>query len=260
MSSTIAIGGPVVLMESTVPTADSADNSYAADVIGNKTDTVAGDSLVGICKLILASIGGGVDIDALLANVGDASGDSLISIVAKLGDDTLTVKARFDAVVALSAVPAEDAATDTNMRDVVGKKSDTIAGTSLVALAKQIKAAADAVQAVTDLLPEAGALTSLALDADVSTALTSLGDPSGDTLTSITAKLGDDALTLKARLDALDTAVGLTMLATELAVSTADSVDNVDIVDVIGNKSDTVAGTSVIGLLKAIKAKTDTIA
>jgi len=157
MGSTITLGGPIVLMESTVPLADAADNAYMADVIGNKDDTVAGDSLVAICKLILASIGGGVDIDALLANVGDASGDSLISIVAKLGDDTLTVKARFDAVVALSAVPTEDAATDVNARDVIGKKTDTVAGTSIVALVKQVLAA----QTSTIAVPAADAVANV---------------------------------------------------------------------------------------------------
>ena len=35
MGSTITLGGPIVLMESTVPLADAADNAYMADVIGN---------------------------------------------------------------------------------------------------------------------------------------------------------------------------------------------------------------------------------
>jgi hypothetical protein len=42
-------------------------------------------------------------------------------------------------------------------------------------------------------------------------------------------------------------------------VPTADSTDNNTIADVLGNKIDTVAGNSVIALLKAIKAKTDLI-
>jgi hypothetical protein len=50
-----------------------------------------------------------------------------------------------------------------------------------------------------------------------------------------------------------------TSLATAIAVSAQNTADNVDIVDVIGNKTDTVAGDSIISLLKAIKAKTDTL-
>ena len=45
----------------------------------------------------------------------------------------------------------------------------------------------------------------------------------------------------------------------DIAVSGADSADNVDIADVIGNKTDTADGDSIVSLLKAIKAKTDTL-
>ena len=40
-----------------VPTADTVDNVTVRDVVGNKTDTVAGDSLVGIAKSIYENIG-----------------------------------------------------------------------------------------------------------------------------------------------------------------------------------------------------------
>lgn len=46
---------------------------------------------------------------------------------------------------------------------------------------------------------------------------------------------------------------------TDIAVPSADSVNNTNMRDVIGNKSDTVAGDSIVALLKAIKAKTDTL-
>jgi len=45
----------------------------------------------------------------------------------------------------------------------------------------------------------------------------------------------------------------------DIAVPSKDSADNNDIADVIGNKTDTVGGDSIIALLKAIKAKTDTL-
>lgn len=49
-----------------VPTADTADNVNAGDVIGNKTDTVAGDSLVALNKQILAA---GVLTDAEIDDI-----------------------------------------------------------------------------------------------------------------------------------------------------------------------------------------------
>jgi hypothetical protein len=45
----------------------------------------------------------------------------------------------------------------------------------------------------------------------------------------------------------------------DLAVPAQNAADNTSMRDVIGNKTDTVAGDSVISLLKAIKAKTDTL-
>jgi len=45
--------------------------------------------------------------------------------------------------------------------------------------------------------------------------------------------------------------------STDIAVPAQDAAANTTLRDVIGNKTDTLAGDSVIGLLKAIKAKTD---
>jgi len=44
-----------------------------------------------------------------------------------------------------------------------------------------------------------------------------------------------------------------------LAVPAADAADNVDMVDVIGNKSDTIAGDSLVGLTKLLKETTPII-
>ena len=49
------------------------------------------------------------------------------------------------------------------------------------------------------------------------------------------------------------------VITSDIAVPAQDSADNDNIADVIGNKTDTVAGDSIIALLKAIKAKTDTL-
>jgi hypothetical protein len=79
----------------TVPPQDSPDNDTGLDVIGNKTDTVAGDSLVSLNKINAASL---ATIDGL------------------------------------HDVPAQDSATNLLIRDVVGNKTDTHSGTSLYSL------------------------------------------------------------------------------------------------------------------------------
>jgi len=71
-----------------------------------------------------------------------------------------------------------DSADNGYIHDVIGNKSDTVGGDSVVALEKQILAAAGGtigvdvtdIKAVTDLLPDAGALTSLAQDSTVAKA------------------------------------------------------------------------------------------
>lgn len=52
----------------------------------------------------------------------------------------LATEAKQDVIDGFHDVPSEDAATDAQMRDVVGKKTDTVAGTSVIALAKQVLA------------------------------------------------------------------------------------------------------------------------
>ena len=91
----------------------------------------------------------------------------------------------------LMDVPVEDAATDLYIRDVVGKKSDTVLGTSLVALVKNNALGLSLVKAVTDLIPDAGAMTSIAKEA-------TLGSPVGASIsadiTAIQSDIGDPSL------------------------------------------------------------------
>lgn len=79
-------------MTENIPSADSADNDHVSDVVGNKTDTVGGDSLVAVEKQNAAAIA-----------VVDAFHD----------------------------VPAADAADNVVMSDVIGNKTDTHDGDSI---------------------------------------------------------------------------------------------------------------------------------
>jgi uncharacterized protein YbcI len=86
----------------------------------------------------------------------------------------------------LLAVPLADSALNVIATDVIGNKTDTVLGDSLVAMSKSITLGVSLVKAVTDLIPDAGALTSLAQDLTV-------------------AKTGADADTLETLSDQLDT-------------------------------------------------------
>jgi hypothetical protein len=93
-----------------VPSADSADNTVVSDVLGNKTDTVAGNSVIALLKQIIEDTG--TTLDGAISTI-----DGLLD------------------------VPTQDLATDATINQVVGKKSDTTGGTSIVALVKQALAA-----------------------------------------------------------------------------------------------------------------------
>ncbi len=59
----------------------------------------------------------------------------------------LATVAKQDVIDGYHDVPIEDAVTDAQMRDVVGKKTDTVAGTSIVSISKQVKAKTDNIPA-----------------------------------------------------------------------------------------------------------------
>jgi hypothetical protein len=101
------VGDAIVVIDGfhDVPTADSVANAQMRDVIGNKTDTVAGNSLVALAK----------DLDA----------------------DLVIVDGFHD-------VPTADSVANSQMRDVIGNKTDTVAGDSVIALLKQIIASVGA--------------------------------------------------------------------------------------------------------------------
>ncbi len=82
-----------------VPATDSAADQTMAHVIGKKDDTIGGDSLVALAKILQAAV---------------------------------------DIIDAFHDVPSQDSSDDNQIRDVVGKKDDTVGGDSLVAIAKQV--------------------------------------------------------------------------------------------------------------------------
>jgi hypothetical protein len=128
-----------VLDTMVVPIADSVNNMTERDVVGNKNDTVAGTSLMSVSKVIKDTTNG---IKAKTDNLPANTATELTDI-----DNALVVIDNFQ------DVPAQDAVANLQMRDVIGNKTDTIAGDSLVALTKVIDANVDTVKTKTDNLP-----------------------------------------------------------------------------------------------------------
>ncbi len=217
----------------TVPIADSVANGGVGDVVGNKDDTVAGNSLVALAKTNAADVTAikavtdaipdagamtsiaqestlsthDTDIKTLIGTPAtDISADineilsEIETTTQDIGDGTRDAFSRAGHLLRWLAdahpVPVEDAATDVSMRDVIGKKTDTVLGTSLVALVKSNALGISLVKAVTDVLPDAGAMTSIAQEA-------TLGTPVSDIYTEM-AKEGADSDTLKTLSDQLD--------------------------------------------------------
>ncbi|MFA5307577.1 MAG: hypothetical protein WC365_09070 [Candidatus Babeliales bacterium] len=224
-----------------VQTADAVTNVVMRDVVGNKSDTVAGTSLVAIGKQIKAKTDNLPDdpadesaLEALLAaatpnteaaaNLNDTVGNKTDNAVTASAANK-SAMAYIKGLVDLNGVPVEDAATDTNLRDVVGKKSDTVAGTSIVASNKRL----EALHAV----------------------------PTEDAATDTNMR---DVVGKKS-----DTAAGSSIVAlvknvdNNFDVPTEDSADDNMMRDVIGKKSDTVAGTSLVSLVKIADAAVDVI-
>lgn len=141
-------------LRGTVPVADTADNITSTDVIGQKTDTNAGDSLYSANLVPAADAAANVEASDVIGNKTDTeAGDSLyanqlvpLADVADnvVGGDVIGNKTDTEAGDSLYAnllVPLADAAGDVTVSDAIGAKADTVAGTSLIALVRQELAA-----------------------------------------------------------------------------------------------------------------------
>lgn len=169
---------------------------------------------------------------------------------------TATLFALVRAVLALFTVPVQDAATDVSARDVVGKKSDTVAGTSLMARLKNLQAAilVPAIDAVTNLNARdvvgnksdtVGGTSVVALLKQAAALFTV---PLADAVANVVTR---DVVGNKTDTVAGDSVIALIkqLIAARL-VPGADAADNTDGFDVIGNKTDTIAGDSLVALQK----------
>jgi len=108
-----------------IPTQNSADNNYIQDIVGNKTDTIAGDSVVAINKQIKAKT------DLIPADPAETS---------DITTAHSTTDGKIDVIDAFHDVPSADSADNVVMSDVIGSKTDTEAGNSLYSNAYRTEA------------------------------------------------------------------------------------------------------------------------
>ena len=135
------------------------------------------------------------------------------------------------ALVASLAVPAQNAAANIDAVDVIGNKTDTVAGTSIVAIAKQAVAA-----------PATALTAALAVSAQ------NVAD-NVDAVDVIGNKTDTVAGTSIVAIAKQAVAAPATALTAALAVPAQNAADNVDCVDVIGNKTDDESGDSAMAKL-----------
>lgn len=140
--------GTSILARHLVPTADVATNVNARDVVGNKTDTVASGSLQGLARAQAAD-------NATTTNARDTVGnkaDAAVTVAAA----GKSIMAYIKGLLSLHPIPGADAATNTNMRDVLGNKTDTAVATaatsSVINLLRYCISSGIGLQAIFDLV------------------------------------------------------------------------------------------------------------
>lgn len=178
-----------------VAAADGVGNEGVAQVTGNKEDvaneTVDVASLVGLARAALA---------------------------------------RLVTLAGLHVVPAQDSADDVNLRDVIGKKSDTIAGTSLISMCRMC--------GIMTALPAADSI----LNTTIGSSIGNKEDVANETVDE--SSLIGLARAIIARLVVIDAFHD---------VPAQDSADNAVMSDVIGTKLDGHDANSIRGIVHTIE-------
>jgi len=257
-----AIKAAIAAASPVVPTADSTNNVNERDVVGNKTDTVAGTSLVALTKLLQSNVGsfsGQTNLKTILSTLGvpDVSGKSLYVclITDRLDNGTYGLSAIKTAVDGVDT-DLGDFSARTNLQSLLASLGipDT-AGKPLYTVL------------VTDRLDNVTYGLS-ALKTLIDTINTNLGSFTGQThLQSLLAALGIPDVAGKSlyqclipdRLD--DSTNGLGAIKTGVTTPTQDASGNANVAQAVGNKTDTVSGTSVFsrlaGLLSSLAIPTE---
>jgi hypothetical protein len=128
-----------------VPTVDLADNNIISEVLGNKNDTKDGTSVVALVKNngqipATDSATNTLVRDVVGSKDDTTSGTSIVALAKQIVEDTgTTIPSTITTIDAFHDVPTADSADNVVMSDVIGNKTDTTAGDSLIGLNKQVK-------------------------------------------------------------------------------------------------------------------------
>lgn len=227
-----------------LPVQNAATNETFADVIGNKTDAASSTtnvaSIVGLLRYIVTNLNTDAEVAALIGALDSVTATGavsdakvLMSYIKQIVTELQVVDGNVDSILtdtgttipALIGTPVADIATDIATVDTV----------------------VDAIKAITDLLPDAGALTSIAQES-------TLGTPVADISTDIAGvKTVVDAITGYA----LDVTVAKeATIGTPTGADIATDIANVQTeVDKLGSP----AGASVSADIAVIDGNVDTL-
>lgn len=166
-----------------LPIQNTNNNATFADVIGNKTDAAASTadvvSVIGLLRYIVANLSTDAEVAALIGALDSATATGavsdakvLMSYIKQLVTETQVIDGNVDSILedtgttipTLIGTPVADVSTDIATVDTV----------------------VDAIKAITDVLPDSGALTSIAQEA-------TLGSPAGADLATDIASIKTDS-------------------------------------------------------------------
>ena len=215
-----------------IATADSIANAYFIDTIGNKTDAStngAAASIIALLRYVIANLSSDTDVAALIGAL-----DSAAATGAVTATDVLMAYVK-QLVTELQVVDgiADDILVDTNEL-----QTDLTDGGRLDLLI-------DAIKAVTDIIPDAGALTSIAQDSTVAKEAT-LGTPT-DT------DIATDLVNIQTEVDKIGVIVNTGGTATIGAI--LGDFLNTDLATVLGSP----VGADLSADIAAVKLAVDTI-
>lgn len=205
--------GNSIMASQKVQAADNAANVLSRDVIGNKTDTVSSGSLQGLNRVQTADNAANTNMRDVVGNKADTASTTI--------NGTTSIMRYLKGIMGWFLVPGADSAADTVERDVVGDKTDTASTT---------------INGTTSLMRYLKGLLGLH------------PVPAADSANNINMR---DVIGNKT-----DTIVSGSLQGTTRA-QVADSAANNNMRDVIGNKTDAVvqavaAGKSIMGYIKGL--------
>jgi hypothetical protein len=205
--------GNSIMASQKVQAADNAANVLSRDVIGNKTDTVSSGSLQGLNRVQTADNAANTNMRDVVGNKADTASTTI--------NGTTSIMRYLKGIMGWFLVPGADSAADTVERDVVGDKTDTASTT---------------INGTTSLMRYLKGLLGLH------------PVPAADSANNINMR---DVIGNKT-----DTILSGSLQGTTRA-QFADSAANNNMRDVIGNKTDTVvqavaAGKSIMGYIKGL--------